>query len=195
MRLLTIAVLPALPLFVGCYDASSSPSAVPAAIVGNAGKIESPSGAPNAATDDAQLHFFAWHSAAENPFMTAAERIAHRWLPHMLLHSRSKVPTDAPGQFAFADGSRVRNILEASGWTDIVIEPVDEACRFPASALRQYITQMGPLGRALRLGKRRATPGHASRWRAARVASASSSAQFLCLPRGSPTSPRWPPNP
>jgi ubiquinone/menaquinone biosynthesis C-methylase UbiE len=102
-----------------------------------------------AATDDAQLHFFAWRSAAENPFMTAAERIAHRWLPHMLLHSRSKVPTDAPGQFAFADGSRVRNILETSGWTDIVIEPVDEACRFPASALRQYITQMGPLGRAL----------------------------------------------
>jgi SAM-dependent methyltransferase len=97
-----------------------------------------------AATDDAQLHFFAWRSAAENPFMTMAERVARDRLPDM----PTSVP-GTPGQFAFADGTRVRNILDASGWSDIAIEPVDVACRFPASALTRYITQMGPLGRAL----------------------------------------------
>ena len=102
-----------------------------------------------AATDDAQLHLFAWRSAAENPFMTTAERVARQWLPGMPTNSPARVPPGAPGQFAFADESRVRNILDASGWTDIAIEPVDVTCRFPASALRQYITQMGPLGRAL----------------------------------------------
>jgi len=97
-----------------------------------------------AATDDAQLHFFAWRSAAENPFMTLAERVARDRLPDI-----PKSEPGAPGQFAFAEGARIRNILDASGWTDIAIEPVDVACRFPASALTRYITQMGPLGRAL----------------------------------------------
>ena len=97
-----------------------------------------------AATGDAGLHFFAWRSAAENPFMTTAERVARRWLPRMPASAPG-----APGQFAFADPARVRSILDSSGWTGVWIEPVDAACRFPASALTQYITLMGPLGRAL----------------------------------------------
>jgi len=98
----------------------------------------------HAATNDAQLHFFAWRSAAENPFMTLAERVARERLPDM----PTSVP-GTPGQFAFADAARVRNILDASGWSGVAIEPIDVACRFPASALTRYITQMGPLGRAL----------------------------------------------
>jgi SAM-dependent methyltransferase len=96
-----------------------------------------------AATEDACLCFFAWRDAAENSFMTIAERTARR---------RLDMPTnacDAPGQFAFADRSRIRRILEAGGWNDVAIEAVDIACRFPSSELTRYISQMGPLGRAL----------------------------------------------
>lgn len=51
-----------------------------------------------AARDDAELRFIAWRSAAENPFMTTAERAAAPLLPN--------IPTrepEAPGQFSFAD--------------------------------------------------------------------------------------------
>ena len=51
-----------------------------------------------AATDDAELRFVAWRSAAENPFMTTAERAAAPLLPNL----PARRP-DAPGQFAFAD--------------------------------------------------------------------------------------------
>ena len=51
-----------------------------------------------AASDGAELHVIAWRSAAENPFMTTAERAAAPLLPDM----PARRP-DAPGQFAFAD--------------------------------------------------------------------------------------------
>jgi thiol-disulfide isomerase/thioredoxin len=55
MRLLSIAVLLAIPLFVGCYDTSSPTPAVPAAIVGNPGKIQATKRAANAAAEVAQV--------------------------------------------------------------------------------------------------------------------------------------------
>jgi thiol-disulfide isomerase/thioredoxin len=58
MRLPSIAILIALPLLAGCHDASSSTSAVPTAISGNAGnggKNQTPDGASEAAADDAQV--------------------------------------------------------------------------------------------------------------------------------------------
>ena len=63
-----------------------------------------------AARDDAELRFIAWRSAAENPFMTTAERAAAPLLPNL----PARRP-DAPGQFAFADRRRVYSILEESG--------------------------------------------------------------------------------
>jgi ubiquinone/menaquinone biosynthesis C-methylase UbiE len=51
-----------------------------------------------AATDDAELRFIAWRSAADNPFMTTAERAAAPFLPNL----PARRP-DAPGQFALAD--------------------------------------------------------------------------------------------
>jgi thiol-disulfide isomerase/thioredoxin len=56
MRLLAIFALLVIPLLAGCDDASSSASGVPAAIVGNSGKIETTSGDAKAATDDARVH-------------------------------------------------------------------------------------------------------------------------------------------
>ena len=97
-----------------------------------------------AAKHGAELHVIAWRSAAENPFMTAAERAAAPLLPD--LPDRR---ADAPGQFAFANGQRVRSILETSGWTAIDLRPVDIACSLSEAELVPYITQLGPVGRLL----------------------------------------------
>jgi SAM-dependent methyltransferase len=97
-----------------------------------------------AATVGAELCLFAWRSAAENPFMTTAERAAAPLLPNI----PPREP-NAPGQFAFADSGRVARILEESGWADIDIQPLDVPCAFPEKELVHYFTQLGPLGRVL----------------------------------------------
>lgn len=97
----------------------------------------------SAARDGAILRLVAWRSPAENPFTTAAERAAAPLLP---LPPRD---LSAPGQFAFADGSRVRSILEGAGWRDVELEPIEVACSLPASELVRYVTNLGPLARAL----------------------------------------------
>ncbi len=97
-----------------------------------------------AATDNAQLRFVAWRSAAENPFMTAAERAAAPLLPNL----PARQP-DAPGQFAFANDRRVYTILEESGWAEIDIRPIDVACTLPEKELVRCLTRLGPVGRIL----------------------------------------------
>jgi SAM-dependent methyltransferase len=97
-----------------------------------------------AATSGAALHAIVWRSAADNPFMTTAERAAAPFLPEM----PARKP-DEPGQFAFADKNRVYSILEKSGWFEIDIEPLDVECALPERELEGYITRLGPLGRVL----------------------------------------------
>jgi SAM-dependent methyltransferase len=97
-----------------------------------------------AAREHAELRVIAWRSPAENPFMTAAERAAAPLLPSL----PARMP-DGPGQFAFADRSRVRRILEGSGWVDVDIRPIDVACSFPEQELVPYFTRLGPVGRIL----------------------------------------------
>lgn len=94
-----------------------------------------------AAADDADCRFVVWRSAADNPFMTTAERAAAAILPNL----PARRP-DAPGQFAFANGDRVASILEESGWAGIDIRPIDVACTFPEKELVRYLTQLGPVG-------------------------------------------------
>lgn len=97
-----------------------------------------------AAAPGAQLCVFVWRSAAENPFMTAAERAAAPFLSDLPVRK-----PDAPGQFAFADPARVRRILADSGWKDIDIQPVDIVCMMRQSDLHGYVTRLGPLGMVL----------------------------------------------
>lgn len=94
-----------------------------------------------AARSGAELHFIAWRSAAENLFMTTAERAAAPLLPNLPARR-----LDAPGQFAFADGRRVYTILEESGWAEIDIRPIDVACTLPEKELVRYLTRLGPVG-------------------------------------------------
>jgi ubiquinone/menaquinone biosynthesis C-methylase UbiE len=97
-----------------------------------------------AARNDAELRFIAWRSAAENPFMTTAERAAAPLLPSMPARRPG-----APGQFAFADRHRVSAILEQSGWADVDIRPIDVACTLPEKELIGYFSRLGPLGLVL----------------------------------------------
>ncbi|MBT2334889.1 class I SAM-dependent methyltransferase [Variovorax paradoxus] len=95
----------------------------------------------HAAREGAVLRVIAWRSAAENPFMTTAERAAAPLLPNLPARQPG-----APGQFSFADRTRVLSILEESGWAEIDIRPIDVACTLPEKALHGYLTRLGPVG-------------------------------------------------
>jgi SAM-dependent methyltransferase len=97
-----------------------------------------------AAASGAQACFIAWRGAADNPFMTTAERAAAPLFPSIPPRN-----PDGPGQFAFADSRRVHRILEQSGWTEIELRPMEVACSFPEQELVGYFTRFGPLGQAL----------------------------------------------
>src|SRR5262249_27402134 len=97
-----------------------------------------------AAEKGARLRFVAWRSAAENSFMTTAERVAAPLLPNL----PARKP-DEPGQFAFGDRDRVRRILEDSGWSAIDIQSIDVPCTMPEKELTRYVTRLGPVGRIL----------------------------------------------
>lgn len=89
------------------------------------------------------LRAIAWRGAAENPFMTTAERAVADLLP-----LPPRVP-DAPGQFAFADRDHVAAILQRAGWSEVELQPLDVACRLPEAALPIYLGRLGPVGMAL----------------------------------------------
>ena len=97
-----------------------------------------------AARRGGELRAITWRNAAENPFMTTAERAAAPLLPNL----PPRRP-DAPGQFALADDRRVHAILEASGWSEIDIRPADVTCAMARQELVRYVTRLGPVGMAL----------------------------------------------
>jgi len=97
-----------------------------------------------AAAAGAALRFVAWRCAAENPFMTTAERAAASLLPNL----PPRQP-DAPGQFAFANRERVSRILGESGWSEVDVQPIDVECTLPEADLIRYVTRLGPVGLAL----------------------------------------------
>jgi SAM-dependent methyltransferase len=84
-----------------------------------------------------RLAAIAFRHADENPFMTTAERAAAPLLPTL------PARRPGPGQFAFADASRVRGILEAAGWVDVQLQPLDVVCTMPEGELMPYVTRLG----------------------------------------------------
>jgi SAM-dependent methyltransferase len=94
-----------------------------------------------AARPGAGLMAVAWRSAAENPFMTTAERAAAPLLPGL----PPRRP-DGPGQFAFAEAAHVRRILAASGWSAGDVQPIDVPCALPEPDLGTYVARLGPVG-------------------------------------------------
>ncbi|TPK80652.1 class I SAM-dependent methyltransferase [Mesorhizobium sp. B2-4-18] len=98
-----------------------------------------------AARRGGKLAFVAWRSPAENDFMTTAGRAAAPFLP-----TAPAPDPDAPGQFAFADGAKVKRILEASGWSSIDVRQANLPCKIAEGDLMMYATRLGPLAAALR---------------------------------------------
>jgi SAM-dependent methyltransferase len=98
-----------------------------------------------AARHRGKLAFVAWRGPLANDFMTTAARAAAPFPP-----PAPAPDPDAPGQFAFADGAKVKRILEASGWASIEVEQADVPCRIAQRDLMTFVTRLGPVGAALR---------------------------------------------
>ena len=98
----------------------------------------------HAAIPGAGLRCIVWRGAAENPFMTTAERTAAPLLPNLPAR-----PPGGPGQFAFADPGHVHRILDEAGWTQIDLQPIDIVCSIPEQQLVPYLSRLGPVGLTL----------------------------------------------
>lgn len=96
-----------------------------------------------AARDGGDLTFIAWRGMAENPFMVAAEQASAPYLPALAPREPA-----APGQFAFADAQRIRDILKPE-WSDIDIQPLDVPCTLSPDDLTTYAARMGRVGQML----------------------------------------------
>jgi SAM-dependent methyltransferase len=93
-----------------------------------------------------RMTFACWRDMAENPWMTAPLAAAGSLLP-----AAEPGDPDAPGPFALADAGRVRRILEAAGFAEVTIEPMD--VQVGGNTLDDSLTlalRVGPLGARLR---------------------------------------------
>lgn len=95
----------------------------------------------SAAQPGGAMRLVVWRSARENAFLTTAERAAEAMLPEL---SRRK--DGVTGPFAFADRDAVAQMLDAAGWRNVRIEPMDFPCGFAAEALELYMTRLGAVG-------------------------------------------------
>ncbi|ORV33422.1 SAM-dependent methyltransferase [Mycobacterium conspicuum] len=91
-----------------------------------------------------RLAFYCWRHPDDNPFMNTAERVAGTLLP--ALEPRA---VGRPGPAAFADRQRIRRILDAAGWSAIGVKAADVTCTLPIVDLLPYLTQIGPIAKAL----------------------------------------------
>lgn len=96
-----------------------------------------------------RLGFACWQQMGENPWATVPLEAA---LPFLTAPPDPPV-AGAPGPFAFADGARTRLILEAAGFSDVDVAPVDTELVLGGSPdverAVHLSSQIGPLGRAL----------------------------------------------
>jgi SAM-dependent methyltransferase len=93
-----------------------------------------------------RIAFVCWRDPAENPWMMVPLAAALRFVPP----PPPMDPTE-PGPFAFADASRVRAILMAAGFEDIVTAPFDiEIGGFGLNQALELALRIGPLGKLLR---------------------------------------------
>lgn len=101
----------------------------------------------HASANAANLRMIVWRSPGDDDIMVAAERATASLLPDLPPRPPS-LPT-TPGQFAFADAERVTPILDASGWRDITIEPLDIELGLPQNDMMRYVTTFGRVGMQL----------------------------------------------
>lgn len=95
-----------------------------------------------------RLTFVCWRPAKDNAWVRLPLEVVARHVP-------LPAPSDpeAPGEFAFGDGARVKRILSGAGFSDIAIDEFDTPLAVagnggPDEAAEFYL-QMGPPARAL----------------------------------------------
>ncbi|MDF0528950.1 class I SAM-dependent methyltransferase [Tsukamurella sp. 8F] len=81
-----------------------------------------------ACEDGARLTFACWRAVAENPTFTLGTTV----LTTHLAAPPAPPRADAPGPMAFADPAYVRRLLEAAGWAEIDVVPLDFECIYGA---------------------------------------------------------------
>ncbi|MFD4637961.1 class I SAM-dependent methyltransferase [Lentzea sp. NPDC058436] len=96
-------------------------------------------------TAGGELCFVTWRDRAENPFMTTASEVAARLAP-----DAPAPDPNGPGPHSLADPDQTRDLLSRTGWENIGIERVDRTCTIPESLLLPYLSNLGPISRALR---------------------------------------------
>lgn len=87
-----------------------------------------------------RLAFACWRGPEDNAIATVPLAAAAPFLP-----SLPKFEKDAPGRFGFADPDRVRSILAAGGWRDVVVDPLDDPTPVSAEELLTMSLRVGPL--------------------------------------------------
>ncbi|HEX8868265.1 MAG TPA: class I SAM-dependent methyltransferase [Lentzea sp.] len=98
-----------------------------------------------ATTPGGELCFVTWRTAEENSFMTTAQKAAAPLLP-----DAPPLDPNGPGPFSLADADATKKLFEQSGWDSVVIEPVDRICVMPEELLVPYLSNLGPISRALK---------------------------------------------
>jgi SAM-dependent methyltransferase len=92
-----------------------------------------------------ELCFITWRTPDENPFMTTAVQAAAPLLP-----DAPAPDPNGPGPFSLADAGKTRKLFEQGGWSGIEISPVDRICTMPEKLLVPYLSNLGPIARALK---------------------------------------------
>jgi len=95
-----------------------------------------------------RLAFACWREARENPFFMVPLQAAYQHVPKM-----PQVGPEDPGPFAFASEARVKRILDAAGFSQVAMEPVDLALDVAIGggleAAVKSAVEIGPAARAL----------------------------------------------
>ncbi len=95
-----------------------------------------------------RLAFVCWRGPQDNPWITVPMAAAAP-----LLELPPPPPPGAPGMLSFADGERVRGILEGAGFGEVVVRPEDVAMAPGGGDLDDAVAmflQVGPVAAALR---------------------------------------------
>ena len=100
-----------------------------------------------ALTEQGRLVFLCWQAAAANPWVAIAGRAVQPYLP------APESPPDprAPGPFAFAEESYIREILGSAGFKDVAVEALTAELNVGASLDEaiEFQSEIGPISRVL----------------------------------------------
>jgi SAM-dependent methyltransferase len=104
-----------------------------------------------AARTDGRLSFVCWQEMAKNPWAARPLDAVMRLLPASALPDMLR--EGRPGPFFLSDPARVRALLEAAGWKDVALEPLEMPLHYGGAATLdeavEYSLQIGPAARAM----------------------------------------------